>query len=200
MIVAAFQAYLLLPNRVAGSMHPPSSTYMPRRPSGGSEGTAAATDQAPEVYSSEDIDIEEEDFEPTLSFSEGPAFQSLLEVPLYYRSRHFMRASDHSYTAWDDCMWLLMLQETSRGSEDCCECNEDGNRDTTAFGLFERELLLMKPFLMFCGVFAGMIATTNKSYMDVEYSEMIRGIAEGAGFRFVSSAGLGGKHRPVYSR
>lgn len=122
---------------------------------------------------------------------------SLLEVPAYYRNRHFLRIGSHAYNAWDDCMWLLMLQEPAplpAAGEDTASSavqrvvqffqQMDGDH-STAFRLFERELLLMKPFLMFCGVYAGMMALNNKSYVEMESNELIKDIGLSAGFEFV---------------
>lgn len=98
-------------------------------------------------------------------------------------------------------MWLLMLQEPAplpaTAGEDTASSavqrvvqffqQMDGDH-STAFRLFERELLLMKPFLMFCGVYAGMMALNNKSYVEMESNELIKDIGLSAGFEFVSAS------------
>jgi hypothetical protein len=65
----------------------------------------------------------------------------------------------HAPAAWDDCMWLLSLQEGD-------ETREDTEPLLTAFHFFENEMILLKPFLMYCGVFASSITTTNVCYME----------------------------------
>ena len=40
---------------------------------------------------------------------------------------------------------------------------------------------------MFCGVFASMMTTSNKAYLDTQYCELVRDLAAGAGFRFITS-------------
>lgn len=121
---------------------------------------------------------------------------ALMEVPDYYKSRHFRQVGSHAHSAWEDCMLLLLLQEaaplpttpssgpSNNGSDDDVLRNlmafiRQGARtdqDTcgTAFRIFEKELMLMKPFLMYCGVFGGTMAMRNKYYMKMQSESLMQ--------------------------
>jgi hypothetical protein len=90
-----------------------------------------------------------------------------LSFPQYYCTRHFKRLPKHAPSAWDDCMWLLSLQEgESAAAAAAAQDASDNSPGTlfTAFRQFENEIILLKPFLMYCCVFASSISTTNICY------------------------------------
>ena len=223
------QAYLILPNRVAGCMHPVPDTMMEdlydweavENAHDGSEASSSSLSS-----SSSSSTAHHPSFHAFAGFAiDRPVAAAgnsnnnpLLDVPEYYSSRHFLRVGSHAYQAWDDCMWLLMLQEpdippSSLGHAASAEpagssapstvrnvvdfilqlgdgSTEEGGR-STCFRLFEKELLLMKPFLMFCGVYAGLMGMNNRSYLEEENNDLVKEFAQLSGFRAVIPPGGG---------
>lgn len=274
MLVAAYQAYLLLPHRIIGCMPsgPPQYTITatlvvsgmgaeghamqlslasanansdqavtpPVIPGGvqqhqqQAEENVHATQIAEQNEPAQNASATNAHFTQATSVASAALEEGLRDVPLYYSSKHFLRVGAHAYSTWDDCMWLLLLQEPaplpsnprednpaaslhSEGGNDesssssvirgiinflrggareyrpgCCMQEPPVSEEShgTAFRDFEKELLLMKPFLMYVGVFAGMMAVNNKSYAEAECSQLIHDLALDAGFRFVSRSSV----------
>jgi hypothetical protein len=231
MLVAGFQAYCMLPGRVVGSMHcsdqddqtQRSARYGTYDSSATSNRQSTSTGRANEPTGNV-RNIREES---TRSFSPS----NFPDVPQYYNTRHFKRVGNHAPVAWDDCMWLLMLQEressmnakpggnsqsshlahhgnvvegmieevletyrketietpSSKEKEDSKSASQpqaassQPNVQNTAFGYFENEFMLMKPFLMYNAVYAGSIAVSNVCYMDTPNAHFMHNVIQSTG-------------------
>ena len=163
-LVAAFQAYCMLPGRQIGGMcravsdgedEDNAAALSPPRPASAEmgilppqSGSASAADAAAGGQNSEiregngdEDENGEEDFlvHVNLHISPNTSQQSLLFRPAqdsrvmdlpqgvdrYYHSAHFARFSPHCVQAWQDCMWLLTLQEPEAESP-ATTMNRDG--------------------------------------------------------------------------
>ena len=107
----------------------------------------------------------------------------------YYQSKHFSQVGSHAHNAWDDCFWLLMLQERENTTHPERDENSqlpnifdyvhDVNGNCTAFSYLEKEFRLMKPFLLYSAVFAGNMAVSNMCYLEGAVSEFVDDIRSG---------------------
>jgi hypothetical protein len=181
------------------------------------------------------------------------------KVSNYFVGKHFASVARHAPVAWDDCMWLLLLQERSANESECnqqpqqqpladertinnpsdtrasfstydfldVEINrlarlrstgdregghpqgmtggggsgipggvEEGCLSTgdTAFGLLEKEFLVMKPFLMYNAVVAANIGRMNLYYMQEQCVEYLNDMAERTGLYPHPSAPCASNH------
>lgn len=119
MLVAAFHAYCMLPGRQIGTMCKTVSS------SSSSSSSFASSDHEDEqeqgVVLEVNLHVSHNVIEPRLVRStnqnhvEGSSHDANDNsddgLDWYYRSSHFTRVSVHGAKAWEDCMWLLTLQE-----------------------------------------------------------------------------------------
>jgi hypothetical protein len=159
-------------------------------------------------------------------------------VSSYFTGKHFGSVARHGPVAWDDCMWLLLLQERSvtrqrnsssdeeegqprvapvaqdpssatsargatciydffdremdrlaslhasrlggrsaLGDEARMDGTGAGEQKGTAFGIFENEFVLMKPFLMYNAVVAANMGRMNLYYMQEQCTEYMNDVA-----------------------
>lgn len=94
-------------------------------------------------------------------------------VAPYYKTRHFQRIGTHTSVAWDDCMWMMLMQEEALALPD----DRDGDRETR-FVEYEREFVMLKPFLLFGAVFASGMARTGVLYNDEANAEFLRSVVQ----------------------
>jgi hypothetical protein len=218
MLVAAFQAYCLLPGRTVGASNEDGgdedadgSVKRVRRrrhrlafdplPPSLSQAHASATDEERGASEQQPGASDDDDDDGAGGVGDGDV-EAVSFVPLsfpqYYCTRHFKRLPKHAPSAWDDCMWLLSLQEGESEAAAAQDASDNSPGTLfTAFRQFENEIILLKPFLMYCGVFASSISTTNICYMKGVCNEFTKAVASRSGmFRPCEKDGMeveGGK-------
>jgi hypothetical protein len=96
-------------------------------------------------------------------------------VPRYFTGKHFSNVGNHGPVAWDDCISLLLLQESGEGTA------PTPSTGATAFVQLEKEFRLMKPFLMYSAVFAAKLARMNLHYTRALWSELFSDLGRRSG-------------------
>lgn len=122
-------------------------------------------ERVPSSLSPSSSEEEEEEEEEEGSDAAFPVYPT---VAPYYKTRHFQRVGTHTSVAWDDCMWMMLMQE---------EALPEAQR-STRFVEYEREFVMLKPFLLFGAVFASGMARTGVLYNDEANAEFLRSVVQ----------------------
>jgi hypothetical protein len=151
----------------AFSSLPPSSYSIEAREHGGEQGRVEGGEEEQQEEEEEEDEQEEEEEDEQANGSEA-AFPVYPPVAPYYKTRHFQRIGTHTSVAWDDCMWMMLMQE---------EALPEAKRET-CFVEYEREFVMLKPFLVFAAVFASGLARTGVLYNDEANADFLRSVVQ----------------------
>lgn len=129
MLVAAFHAYCMLPGRQIGSMCkmiPPQGTASHLSPMQRVAASHAGEGQLIVM----EVDFQGSDvmIEPSFAVSADEDPGQSPRNSAYYNSSHFSRVPNHRVEAWEDCKWLLTLQEPDAKAEQQQEQQQQRHR------------------------------------------------------------------------